>query len=336
MSAASTPADSIRPSFLRRSDLAKVDGLNVGQPGFPRHNLMRSFNDKTRPVTMSRGVDKPRAPNFSSLVDRTPADLIGILGSHDGGANFLGEEIYWVRNRGVLLGKHKWEAEGGYDEDVATLSEIWDIRWSFRTREGAIRFHEEMLETAKMSGNNGYIDQLDIVRPKSAELASLDDCIEDLTFCKNTPKKRPGPNNERGRAMMAMCPQPYLQQYCAVFVIGTMVIKLYAIEGYNPIQGKLKSSVYFGPDGLLNITARVMKEWLDGERIEYCEDISSAPPSEVMWGDFSRCAKCGSSRGDLKKCSRCSKVAYCGRECQVAHYKSHKAACKREAAANTR
>ena len=50
-----------------------------------------------------------------------------------------------------------------------------------------------------------------------------------------------------------------------------------------------------------------------------------------QWGDLSNCAGCGVKRDDLKKCSRCKKVAYCARECQLAHFNSHKGPCKREA-----
>lgn len=39
-----------------------------------------------------------------------------------------------------------------------------------------------------------------------------------------------------------------------------------------------------------------------------------------------RCAQCGKP-GASKRCSRCQTEAYCGRECQVKHWKKHKAAC---------
>jgi len=43
------------------------------------------------------------------------------------------------------------------------------------------------------------------------------------------------------------------------------------------------------------------------------------------------CVQCVESVG-VMKCSRCLTVAYCGRDCQVAHWKAHKKACKEEVA----
>nr|QPK41098.1 SET-9 [Sordaria fimicola]QPK41099.1 SET-9 [Sordaria fimicola]QPK41100.1 SET-9 [Sordaria fimicola] len=41
-----------------------------------------------------------------------------------------------------------------------------------------------------------------------------------------------------------------------------------------------------------------------------------------------RCAICGKGSAQLSLCGRCKAVAYCGRACQVAHYKQHKARCQ--------
>lgn len=41
-----------------------------------------------------------------------------------------------------------------------------------------------------------------------------------------------------------------------------------------------------------------------------------------------RCAKCGNTSAQLMACGRCKSVRYCGRSCQVAHYKEHKAMCQ--------
>jgi hypothetical protein len=40
------------------------------------------------------------------------------------------------------------------------------------------------------------------------------------------------------------------------------------------------------------------------------------------------CAKCKTVSTQLMRCGRCSKVKYCGRACQVAHYKEHKKFCQ--------
>ena len=42
---------------------------------------------------------------------------------------------------------------------------------------------------------------------------------------------------------------------------------------------------------------------------------------------FPKCAHCGSSVVTLKPCSRCKVAKYCGRTCQVAHWKQHKSLC---------
>ena len=39
------------------------------------------------------------------------------------------------------------------------------------------------------------------------------------------------------------------------------------------------------------------------------------------------CAKCGKGSEDLRRCTRCINVAYCNRDCQVAHWKEHKKVC---------
>ncbi|KAL7938059.1 hypothetical protein V8C35DRAFT_290746 [Trichoderma chlorosporum] len=50
--------------------------------------------------------------------------------------------------------------------------------------------------------------------------------------------------------------------------------------------------------------------------------LSSSPPAQ--------CANCGKDSVPLMLCGRCKGVMYCGRTCQVAHYKEHKAVCRRQ------
>ena len=46
--------------------------------------------------------------------------------------------------------------------------------------------------------------------------------------------------------------------------------------------------------------------------------------------DRHQCAHCGKAdNGTLKKCTACSQVLYCGRECQKAHWPAHKTECKK-------
>lgn len=41
-----------------------------------------------------------------------------------------------------------------------------------------------------------------------------------------------------------------------------------------------------------------------------------------------QCANCNKILTQVMRCGRCNKVMYCGRSCQVAHYKQHKANCR--------
>lgn len=47
------------------------------------------------------------------------------------------------------------------------------------------------------------------------------------------------------------------------------------------------------------------------------------------------CAKCEMVSVQLMRCGRCNKVQYCGRACQAAHYKEHKANCRATASKNS-
>jgi hypothetical protein len=53
-----------------------------------------------------------------------------------------------------------------------------------------------------------------------------------------------------------------------------------------------------------------------------------AAAGEAPIVDLDKCGKCG-REGELKKCARCLSVAYCGRECQTAHWPTHKVHCKK-------
>lgn len=41
-----------------------------------------------------------------------------------------------------------------------------------------------------------------------------------------------------------------------------------------------------------------------------------------------RCANCDKISGQMMLCGRCKSVMYCGRTCQIAHFKGHKAICR--------
>ena len=63
------------------------------------------------------------------------------------------------------------------------------------------------------------------------------------------------------------------------------------------------------------------------------EDLLAAIESESgSWraslSARAQCANCEKVSVHLMSCARCKAVMYCGRTCQVAHYKEHKAACR--------
>ncbi|KAH7042207.1 putative MYND domain protein [Macrophomina phaseolina] len=47
------------------------------------------------------------------------------------------------------------------------------------------------------------------------------------------------------------------------------------------------------------------------------------------------CASCGKTSTDLKRCAKCHSEHYCNRDCQKAHWKTHKKVCASRAAAAT-
>jgi len=305
----------IKPCFLAYSDLCTVDGLNISQSnGCKKTFIARTYMDKRAPVSMNDGTLKPNPPG--DVAGKTPAELVRMYGEN--GAGFFGEGAWWKQYNGILLGKHKWEAKGDLENDTNTLSEMWDMRWCFSSNEDAKNFHCKMIEVSKLGKNNGYLDGLFVLGLRSHEKEGLDNSIEDIVFCSNKPKKRASQNNRQGRMAMSFDPQTYLQQYTVVFVIDKVVVKQYLIEGFNPTQGSLQRSCLFGEKGVLNITAKAVNEWLSGERKEFdrvLPDMSSVSLDDNLpqWGDLTRCARCGVGGNDLKRCSRCKKVAYCTR-----------------------
>jgi len=78
--------------------------------------------------------------------------------------------------------------------------------------------------------------------------------------------------------------------------------------------------------------------------VSYLESVAGALKNIIARGPSTQdspnagatsCARCGKSASEagkqaLMKCSRCLKTMYCGRECQTAHWKQHKAICKKE------
>jgi len=69
------------------------------------------------------------------------------------------------------------------------------------------------------------------------------------------------------------------------------------------------------------------------------EDLVAAAESGSGNGSGSlsalaRCANCGKASVPLMLCGRCKAIRYCGRTCQVAHFREHKATCRTIASGN--
>ncbi|KAJ8132753.1 hypothetical protein O1611_g870 [Lasiodiplodia mahajangana] len=101
-------------------------------------------------------------------------------------------------------------------------------------------------------------------------------------------------------------------------------------EGVYPSGGNAWAAAHvsLGEQQVLRLAKRraedllAVVEW-GGSSTDY-----SLPPPE-------NCANCGKPSAQLMLCGRCKAVAYCGRECQVAHYKDHKAKCRAKASKNS-
>ena len=64
------------------------------------------------------------------------------------------------------------------------------------------------------------------------------------------------------------------------------------------------------------------------------EDLLAAVESGSASSAPAQCANCGKTSVPLMLCGRCKAVRYCGRTCQVAHFREHKATCRTTASGN--
>ncbi|KAL7899217.1 SET domain-containing protein [Trichoderma sp. SZMC 28014] len=103
---------------------------------------------------------------------------------------------------------------------------------------------------------------------------------------------------------------------------GTQLEKLqeHLAESVYPLGGNswAAAHVSLGEQRVLRL-ARKRAEQLLAAVQSGRERALSSPPA--------RCANCGKVSVPLMLCGRCKAVMYCGRACQVAHYKKHKAIC---------
>eukprot|EP00956_Cyclotella_meneghiniana_P024367 scaffold48828_cov75-Cyclotella_meneghiniana.AAC.10 len=72
----------------------------------------------------------------------------------------------------------------------------------------------------------------------------------------------------------------------------------------------------------------LLRRMLDGPAVKTSKgSFPSAEEGNKYEETFDACHNCGDRLKPLVKCTRCRKVSYCGKECQVANWKDHKAEC---------
>ncbi|KAL6807578.1 SET domain-containing protein [Trichoderma sp. SZMC 28013] len=106
---------------------------------------------------------------------------------------------------------------------------------------------------------------------------------------------------------------------------GTPLEKLQGnlAEGVYPSGGNAWAAAHasVGEQRVLRLARKRAEELL--KAVKSGNGIKRALPLPL-----DRCANCGKGSMPLMLCGRCKGVAYCGRTCQVAHYKQHKAVCR--------
>ena len=106
---------------------------------------------------------------------------------------------------------------------------------------------------------------------------------------------------------------------------GTQLEKLeeQLAEGfYSPGGNKWSAAhVSLGEQRVLRLTRKITEDLL--AKVE-----SGSGNQRSMLPAPPQCAKCERASVQLMRCGRCNKVMYCGRACQVAHYKEHKPICR--------
>ncbi|KAK1759107.1 putative histone-lysine N-methyltransferase [Echria macrotheca] len=106
---------------------------------------------------------------------------------------------------------------------------------------------------------------------------------------------------------------------------GTQLEKLeeHLAEGvYSPGGNAWAAAhVSLGEQRVLRLARQRAEELLAAVQDRNGRGISSLPVP-------AQCANCGTASERLMLCGRCKAVAYCGRKCQVAHYKAHKGSCQ--------
>lgn len=94
-----------------------------------------------------------------------------------------------------------------------------------------------------------------------------------------------------------------------------------AEDTYSPGTNAWSAAhVSLGEQRVLILARKRAEDLLSSLKSRDRVDSSSSAPVQ--------CANCAKAPEQLMSCGRCKAVKYCGRPCQVAHYKKHKALCQ--------
>ncbi|CZT09043.1 related to histone-lysine N-methyltransferase [Rhynchosporium graminicola] len=101
-------------------------------------------------------------------------------------------------------------------------------------------------------------------------------------------------------------------------------------EGFYTLGGNAWSAAHvsLGEQRVLRLTRKAAEDLLAA--VETGSGNKRGPSSIPA-----RCANCKKVSVQLMLCGRCNEVKYCGRDCQVAHFKEHKAFCRATMAKNS-
>lgn len=271
---AQSAGKSILDAFLSHGQLMEATGLRVGTPGEPKLGVVKSFMDKRAPVNMTDGTLKEGGENAAAF--RNLDELVRMKGMCSeaewraqgfrlvlnqlacmygpGAGTYLGEVLWWRMRKGTKLGKQKWETGTYMQQDVATLGELWDMRWVFPSAADAQGFHLDMLEASRAENGSGYLEGPDCREMRLPMAATQELEAPVLIGC--PPRKLP--KKLASSLEVAHSPQDFTQRFGLVFTVDRVVVKLMAFSGLCP-RRKLEVAALMD---LAHIVARDVLAWL--------------------------------------------------------------------------
>ncbi len=145
--------------------------------------------------------------------------------------------------------------------------------------------------------------------------------------------------DESGLAVVAQATDNKISDSNEVEILRFLVESFsYLLDGFGTpletLEAQLAAGVY-SPGGNAWAAAHVS---LGEQRVlrlarTRAEELLSAVESGSS-SAVARCTNCDKASAQLMLCGRCKAAAYCGRACQVAHFKDHKATCRAAASSS--